>query len=197
MSRCGDLAQVWAGLKSAQNAGLEIKLNTVVVRGWNDGQDIARIASLTREHAWHVRFIELMPLGRIAQVQQARVVSSEETMNTVTEALGALLPMKTVGGDAEAARYRLEGAPGTIGFISSVTRPFCRRCHRVRLTSDGRLRLCLLRENEVDLLTPLRSGATDAELLGLVREGIYRKPLEHGLHGNILARNRIMSEIGG
>ena len=93
--------------------------------------------------------------------------------------------------------FRLSGAKGDLGFISSVTEPFCSSCTRARLTADGRLRLCLLREGEVDLLTPLRAGATLVELRQLILDGIWYKPWGHGLEQGIIPLNRVMSEIGG
>ena len=99
--------------------------------------------------------------------------------------------------DGEAVIYRLPGAQGELGFISSVTLPFCASCSRARLTADGRLRLCLLREKEVDLLTPLRQGASLEELRQLILEGIWHKPWGHGLADGEVALNRGMSEIGG
>jgi GTP 3',8-cyclase len=93
--------------------------------------------------------------------------------------------------------YQIPGAQGQIGFISSVTKPFCAFCTRARLTADGKLRLCLLRENEVDLLTPLRSGATDEDLRQMIVTGIWDKPWGHGLADGEIPLNRTMSEIGG
>ncbi len=99
--------------------------------------------------------------------------------------------------DGEARLYRIPGALGDVGFISSVTAPFCSLCTRARLTADGRLRLCLLREGEVDLLTPLRAGATLEELRSLILDGIWQKPWGHGLAEGVIPLNRVMSEIGG
>jgi cyclic pyranopterin phosphate synthase len=99
--------------------------------------------------------------------------------------------------DGEARIFRIPGAKGELGFISSVTLPFCASCERARLTSDGKLRLCLLRDKEVDLLTPLRAGATLADLRRLVLDGIWNKPWGHGLKDGEVALNRGMSEIGG
>jgi cyclic pyranopterin phosphate synthase len=93
--------------------------------------------------------------------------------------------------------FRIPGAVGTLGFISSVTEPFCQGCGRVRLTADGKLRLCLLREDEVDLLTPLRQGASFEEMRDLMREGSYHKPWGHGLAAGVVAENRAMNQIGG
>jgi cyclic pyranopterin phosphate synthase len=99
--------------------------------------------------------------------------------------------------DGEARLFHLPGAQGDVGFISSVTQPFCALCTRARLTSDGRLRLCLLREGEVDLLTLLRNGASLDELRQIIIDGIWQKPWGHGLDQGIIPLNRVMSEIGG
>jgi cyclic pyranopterin phosphate synthase len=93
--------------------------------------------------------------------------------------------------------FQLPGAQGEVGFISSVTLPFCAACTRARLTADGRLRLCLLREGEVDLLTPLRAGANLEDLRQIILDGIWSKPWGHGLAEGIIPLNRVMSEIGG
>jgi cyclic pyranopterin phosphate synthase len=139
----------------------------------------------------------MMPFGEVADFQQAGIVSEEELRETIGGALG---PLELLDGgrlDGEARLYRLPGAPGTLGFISSVTHPFCAACTRARLTADGRLRLCLLREKEVDLLTPLRQGATNEELCRVIEEGIWWKPWGHGLAQEVIPLNRVMSEIGG
>jgi GTP 3',8-cyclase len=109
-------------------------------------------------------------------------------------------PLESVNGgalDGEARVFHLPGALGNVGFISSVSAPFCSSCTRARLTADGRLRLCLLREGEVDLLTPLRAGATQTELRQLVIDGLWHKPWGHALAEGVIPRNREMSEIGG
>ena len=111
--------------------------------------------------------------------------------------LGPLRPINDGQLDGEARLYRLDGAPGAIGFISSITQPFCASCNRARLTADGRLRLCLLREMEVDLLTPMRGGADDDQLRALITDGIWWKPWGHQLAEDIIPLNRVMSEIGG
>jgi cyclic pyranopterin phosphate synthase len=99
--------------------------------------------------------------------------------------------------DGEARLYRLPGGIGDVGFISSVTEPFCAACTRARLTADGRLRLCLLRDGEVDLLKPLRSGASIEDLRKIILEGIWEKPWGHGLAEGVIPMSRVMSEIGG
>ncbi|NJO84242.1 MAG: hypothetical protein HC828_16620 [Blastochloris sp.] len=99
--------------------------------------------------------------------------------------------------DGEARLYRFPGAKGEVGFISSVTQPFCASCTRARLTADGVLRLCLLRDKEVDLLTPLRNGATEADLRRIILEGVWWKPWGHGLAEDVIPLTRVMSQIGG
>jgi cyclic pyranopterin phosphate synthase len=144
-----------------------------------------------------VRFIEMMPFGDVADFQLAGTVSEADIRATIQASLGPLIQVNDGLLDGEARLFRLEEALGTIGFISSVTQPFCASCNRARLTADGRLRLCLLREKEVDLLAPLRDGATDTELAAIIEKGIWWKPWGHGLSEDIIPLNRVMSEIGG
>jgi cyclic pyranopterin phosphate synthase len=197
LTRWGTVEDVWAGIHAAEAAGLQIKLNSVVVRNYNDREDLVDLARLTLYQPWQVRFIEMMPFGDVADFQLAGVVSEEEIRQTIAAELG---PLELVNGgklDGEARLYQLPGAKGMIGFISSVTQPFCASCNRARLTADGRLRLCLLREKEVDLMTPLRAGASDADLRDIIRDGIWWKPWGHGLDDDVIPLNRVMSEIGG
>ncbi len=197
LTRWGKVEDVWAGIEASRQAGLEIKLNAVVVRNYNHLEDVVDLARLTLSQPWQVRFIEMMPFGDVADFQQAGIVSQKELMATISAELGPL--SVTNGGqlDGEAKLYQLEGALGTVGFISSVTQPFCASCTRARLTADGRLRLCLLREQEVDLMTPLRDGASDEELKAIIEDGIWWKPWGHRLDDEIIPLNRVMSEIGG
>jgi len=197
VTRWGEIDDVWNGIAAAKEAGLEIKLNAVVVRGYNDQQDVVDLARLTLVHPWQVRFIEMMPFGDVSSFQQAGVVEEEELRQTISKNLGPLSVVNSGELDGEASLYRLEGAPGTLGFISSVTKPFCASCTRARLTADGRMRLCLLREKEEDLITPLRKGASDAVMSEIISEGIWWKPWGHGLAKNMIPLNRVMSEIGG
>lgn len=198
ITRWGTVEDVWSGIQAAEEAGLlPIKLNAVVVRGFNDGQDVADIAGLTLDNDWQVRFIEMMPFGDVADFQQSQIVTEEELHRTIEEQHGPLQLLNEGKLDGEARLYQLPGAKGTLGFISSVTTPFCAACTRARLTSDGRLRLCLLREKEVDLLTPLRAGATPEDLKQIIRSGIWAKPWGHGLANDIIPLNRVMSQIGG
>jgi cyclic pyranopterin phosphate synthase len=197
LTRWGDVEDVWAGVHAAEEAGLGIKLNAVVVRNYNDKEDVVDLARLTLFQPWQVRYIEMMPFGDVADFQQAGVVSEEELRATIAEALGPLAVVNDGRLDGEARLYQLEDALGTLGFISSVTQPFCATCNRARLTADGRLRLCLLREREVDIMTPLRNGVSDQQLKDVIEEGIWWKPWGHGLAQDVIPLNRVMSEIGG
>jgi cyclic pyranopterin phosphate synthase len=197
LTRWGSFEQVWEGIQAAESAGLlPIKINAVVVRGYNEA-DVVDLAALTLEHPWQVRFIEMMPFAGATEFQQAQVVKDREMIETITAALGPLEPASDGMFDGEARIYRLPGAAGEVGFISSVSLPFCAACTRARLTADGKLRLCLLREKEVDLLTPMRQGATIEDLRQLILDGVWNKPWGHGLAEGVVPLNRTMSEIGG
>ena len=197
ITRRGDLDDVWRGIDAAQAAGMDpIKLNCVVTRGFND-DEVSDLAKLTLVNPWEIRFIELMPLGSVATFQQDQVVPSAETRQRIETELGPLTLESGHNGHDPAKHYRLAGALGRLGFISSVTEPFCSGCNRLRLTADGRLRLCLLRDDEADLMTPLRAGADFATLRRMMAEAAYRKPWGHRLEEHDIAKSREMSQIGG
>jgi cyclic pyranopterin phosphate synthase len=197
LTRWGSLEDVWSGIQAAEAAGLTpIKINAVVVRGYNE-LDIVDLARLTMERPWQVRFIEMMPFGGNNDFQMSQLVTAAEMHAHVEAHFGTLQPVNGSDLDGEAQIFRLPQAAGDIGFISSVTTPFCHSCTRARLTPDGRLRLCLLREGEVDLLTPLRLGATTSDLRNLIVDGLWQKPWGHALAQGVIPLNRGMSEIGG
>ena len=197
LTRRGSLQDVWAGVHAAEEAGLlPIKLNCVVVRGYSD-DEVVPLARLTLAHPWQVRFIEMMPFAGATDFQRAQIVTAEEIVTRIEAELGALQELNGGKLDGEARLYRFANALGTVGFISTVTQPFCASCSRTRLTADGRLRLCLLREDEVDLLAPLRAGASDSELQRMILDGIWEKPWGNRLAEGDVQLNRVMSEIGG
>jgi cyclic pyranopterin phosphate synthase len=197
ITRWGRLEDAWKGILAAEQAGLTpVKLNAVVVRGYNE-EDTQELARLTLDHPWQVRFIEMMPFAGATELQVGQQVKEKEIRERIEQALG---PLQVVNGgelDGEARLFRVPGAQGAIGFISSVTVPFCASCTRARLTPDGILRTCLLRENEIDLLKPLRAGATQEDLRKLVLDAIWDKPWGHGLADGVIPMDRAMSEIGG
>ena len=180
---------------AAESAGLDpIKLNVVVMRGTND-DEVVDFARLTLEHPWHVRFIELMPVGEMETLTDEHVVPSDEVLSRISTALGRL---EASGGPARgngpAAYWRLAGARGTIGVITPMTHTYCGSCNRVRLTADGRLRTCLFGDHEVDLRTPLRSGIP---LEPFVRQAMAEKPQAHALLSRRNGGLRALSQVGG
>lgn len=196
LTRWGRIEDVWAGVEAAEAAGLDIKINAVVVRGQNDQEDAVDLARLTLDHPWQVRYIEVMPMGRVADFQKSAIVPEDELRATISEALGPLTLLNDGKLDGEARMFKLADAKGSLGFISAVTKPFCSGCNRARLTADGRLLLCLLRDKELNLLPMLRDGASDADLVAEIEESIWHKPWGHGLAQDVRP-SRNMSEIGG
>lgn len=197
ITRWGSLDAVWAGLEAAEAAGLRpVKINAVVTRGFNE-EEVVDLARLSLERDWEIRFIELMPFAGEADFAQHAVVSSAETRQRIEAGLGPLQEVPGYDGRDPARPYRLPGARGTLGFISSITQPFCAGCNRIRLTADGRLRLCLLRDGELDLLGPLRQGMNSETLKQHIVAAIWNKPWGHGLPQGVIPQMRVMSQIGG
>ena len=179
---------------AASAAGLDpVKLNVVVMRGIND-DEIVDFARLTMEHAWHVRLIELMPVGDLRALTWDHVVPSDEILERIA-ALGALVPADgPARGNGPARYWRLTGAPGTVGVITPMTHTYCDTCNRVRLTADGRLRTCLFGDHEVPLRDALRAGAP---LAPLFRQALSEKPRAHELLQMKVGGLRALSQVGG
>ncbi len=195
--RLNSMDKVWAGIEAAERAGLvPIKLNIVVTRSFND-EDVVDLARLTLARDWHVRFIELMPLGGPAEIAFNHYVSTRETMDRIEGTLGPLFSLHNGDIVGEARLYRLAAAMGTVGFISPVSDPYCDGCNRMRLTADGRIRLCLLSEKELNFRDTLRQDGSHEDLVALFRRAIWAKPKGHLLQEGIHPQNRTMSQIGG
>ena len=196
MTRRDALEKVLAGLRAAEAAGLTpIKINVVVIGGTND-DEVVGFARWARETGYEVRFIEYMPLDAEHAWERARVVPAAR----ILEAIDAVHPLVADGDTSEpATTYAFaDGAPGRIGVIPSVTEPFCDTCNRLRLTAEGQLRNCLFALEETDLRGPMRSGATDAELIDLIRRGVWTKWSGHRIdHADFVQPARSMSMIGG
>ena len=193
ITRLGKLKTVLEGIEAAKKAGFEpVKINTVIMRGIND-DEILDFARMTYKEGCHVRFIELMPFKGAAEF-----VPSIELRQHIS-LLGKLELCASITGNGPAIYYRLAGAKGAIGFISPLTETsFCSRCNRMRLTPDGKLRPCLLGEDEIDLKMPLRNNASMEELKRLILKAVASKPEHHHLEGgNVRLVNRKMSQIGG
>ncbi len=192
----GNLEDVLRGIEEARKAGLTpVKINVVVLDGFNR-DEVVDFARLTLHDEWHIRFIEVMPLGLEAENNLGKYVSMQEVREDIEKALGELIPAN-LKGNGPARYFRLKEAKGTIGFITPVSEHFCYECNRLRLTSDGKLRPCLLSDFEVDIKTALRSGATDEELKEILRGAVRLKPERHQLEASSFPTGRAMAEIGG
>lgn len=191
------LDRVWAGIEKAIDVGFDlIKINCVPIRGFND-KEIIDFAQLTMKMPVDVRFIEFMPLGHCNFWSEDKIVSTEEIKDSLGR-LGELTPVDRSKGDGPARLFKLKGAIGNLGFISPVTDHFCATCNRLRLTADGKLRLCLLSDLEVDIKSSLRGGASIEELAYILREAVKSKPGRHHLQSDVhAAQARDMNLIGG
>lgn len=197
ITRCGRLGDVLEGVRAAGRAGLRLKVNCVVCRGLNDGGDVLDLARLTEDHDWQVRFIEEMPFRRSGRPEQLQPVPAAEIRAALEARFGPLEPVDGGRLDGEARVFRLPGARGTLGFISPVSDPFCGSCNRLRLTAEGDLRMCLLRDEEVRLRMLLHTGADDAAVKAVIARAVALKPWGHGLPENVHPCHRTMAQIGG
>ncbi len=199
--RWGTFDRIWAGIVAAEEAGLTpIKLNAVVTAGYNE-MDVVDLARLTLECDWHVRFIELMPLGggECASLSIKRYVSNIETRRRIESALGPLTEQPTENLADESRNFRLAGARGIVGFISPVSEPYCGTCNRMRLTADGKFHLCLLNDDELDVRAALRSGSGTElrDVARILRRAVGLKPTGHHLLEGRSTQDRSMYQIGG
>jgi len=196
--RFGSLGEIEAGIAAAEEAGLTpIKINCVVTRDYND-MDVAEMARRALERGWHLRFIELMPLGggEAAHLALSQYVPSQETRRRIEEELGPLESLPNLDPSDEARNYRL-GERGIIGFISPVSEPYCGTCNRMRLTADGKFHLCLLNDDELDVRTAIRSGGGIPEVASILGRAVLGKPTGHRLDEGISTEDRSMFQIGG
>jgi cyclic pyranopterin phosphate synthase len=183
-----------AAARAAEEAGLSpIKINVVVMRGIND-DEVCDFARLTLEHDWHVRFIELMPVGEMRELTWDHVVPSDEILHRL-ESIAPLAPTSgPARGNGPARYFRFPDAKGSVGVITPMSHTYCGSCNRVRLTADGRLRTCLFGDDETDLRTPLREGLP---LEPFFRNALASKPQEHHLLQMSVGGLRALSQVGG
>ncbi len=200
ITRRGRIEDVLRGIEAANRFNLTpVKINTVVMRGIND-DEVVDLARKTITDGWNLRFIEWMPVGDAASVEdnwKSQLVTEDEIRTHIEEELGTLEVDNAIKGAGPARSYRLPGAQGTLGFISAVSQHFCAQCNRLRLTADGHLRPCLLADDEIDLRSPLRNGASIKEVEAILQQAISAKPLGHNLDQAVRVKNRAMSQIGG
>ena len=178
-----------------------LKINAVLMRGLNDGE-IPAFAELARENGHIVRFIEYMPLDADESWSRSALVSGTEIRERIDRHVGESARLiEDPGRDprAPASDYVFsDGAPGKIGFINPVSEPFCENCNRIRITAEGKLRTCLFSQDETDLATLLRAGASDEDIAVAVRAAVHDKEPGHRINEPDFVRaNRSMSQIGG
>jgi cyclic pyranopterin phosphate synthase len=200
LMRFASVEEVEAGIAAAEEAGLvPVKVNCTVTRDHNDA-DVVELARRSRERGWHVRFIELMPLGggETARVALSQFVPTAETRRRIEEALGPLEPLPPASASDEARNFRFaDGGAGVVGFISPVSEPYCGACNRMRLTADGRFHLCLLNDDELDVKRALRSGGGIPAVREILLKAVGAKPTGHRLDEGLSTRDRAMFQIGG
>jgi len=191
----GDISNVLAGIKAAQEAGLNpVKINMVVMAGVND-DEILDFARKTVDEEWHVRFIELMPFT--GHDDHTPVGLTTRELKQRIDPLGRMEPYKHQWGNGPAKYYKLPEAKGTIGFISALSEHFCFSCNRLRLTADGKLRPCLMSETMIDLREPLRGGISKDQLKELIQQAVTAKPMGHHLSEGFKPNDRPFCQVGG
>jgi cyclic pyranopterin phosphate synthase len=199
LMRFATLEEMEAGIAAAEEAGLvPIKLNCTVTRDYND-MDVAELARRAKDRDWHVRFIELMPLGggETAHVALSQFVPTAETRRRIEAELGPLEELPPASAADESRNFRFAGARGVVGFISPVSEPYCGSCNRMRLTADGKFHLCLLNDDELDVRQALRTGGGQAAVQEILLKAVGLKPTGHRLDEGVSPRARSMFQIGG
>jgi cyclic pyranopterin phosphate synthase len=198
ITRRDDLERVLAGIENCLRLGYSpIKLNAVAVKGLTE-PDIVPIARYCRERGIEPRFIEFMPLDAQQLWDRTRVLSADEIIRVLSREVSPLVEIPDRDPRAPATEYCYSDGGGRVGFIASVTRPFCLNCNRIRLTSDGKLRYCLFAIEEANVKELLRSGATDDELAALIRSNVQAKWIGHEINSTrFVPPPRPMYAIGG
>ncbi len=201
ITRGGNLDNVLRGIAKAEDIGFSpIKINTVAIKGFNDGE-VLDFARLAEEKPFQIRFIELMPVGKTNLDYGEEYIPASQLIEKISRRYD-LQPVKDKKNksDGPAKLFKIKGGCGEIGFINPVSDHFCSTCNRMRLTADGKLRVCLLNEAEVDLKTALRENRSDADLEKLIWEAVILKPKQHDVvcvESSLKKCSRNMSEIGG
>jgi GTP 3',8-cyclase len=198
LTRRHRLPDVLAGLAAAATGGLTpVKVNTVLMRGTND-HEAAELLWFCLDRGYQLRFIEQMPLDAQHGWRRADMITADEILAALSAQFSLTPADPASRGSAPAETFLVDGGPGRVGIIGSVTRPFCGACDRVRLTADGQIRNCLFASDENDLRTPLRAGASDDHLARIWRHAVALKLPGHGINDpGFLQPARPMSAIGG
>src|SRR5579885_1181023 len=198
ITRRDEIDKVLAGLDECKRLGYtKIKINAVAVKNLVE-PDIVPLARYARENGFEVRYIEFMPLDAQNLWDRSKVLLAEEILQMLSAAIAPLIPAPEADPHSPAMEFRFADGAGSVGIIASVSRPFCLRCNRLRLTADGKLRYCLFAIEEDDIRTMLRSGAADREIAAAIRRNIARKRKGHEINSTqFVAPPRPMYAIGG
>jgi cyclic pyranopterin phosphate synthase len=196
ITRRDGLEKVLMAIDKAYNLGIRVKINCLAIRDFNINE-LADIANFAKDREIDVRFIELMPIGFGKKYTQ---IDNDEILSILESNFGTFEPVTEKRGNGPAKYYKNKDMKGCIGFISAISHEFCETCNRVRLTSNGFLKLCLHYNKGIDLKAPIRSGISDEDLKVLIHDTIWNKPLSHKFgHTNgekdIEVKN--MVQIGG
>jgi GTP 3',8-cyclase len=197
ITRRDDLPRVLAGLAECRRLGFRVKLNAVAVKNLVE-PDIVPLARFARENGFEARYIEFMPLDAQNLWDRSKVLLADDMVAMLSREIAPLVPVPDPDPRAPATEYEFADGSGRVGFIASVSRPFCGNCNRLRITADGKLRYCLFAIEEDDVKTLMRSGATDEEIADLVRSNLARKWEGHEINSQkFVAPPRPMYSIGG
>ena len=197
ITRRDELGRVMAGFDAARRAGLSIKINAVIVKGFSE-PDLPVLARFGRDNGVEVRFIEFMPLDAGGLWETGKVLPMEEMLQILSEEVGPMVPIRMADPRAPAVEYRFADGIGKVGFIASVTKPFCGNCNRLRLTADGKLRYCLFAIEETDLRSILRQGGDDEDIDRAIRQTVESKWAGHQIDAEaFVPPPRKMFSIGG
>jgi len=198
ITRRDDLPKVLSGIEAAVAAGFKnIKFNIVAVKGLIE-LDIVPMAQYCRERGFEPRFIEFMPLDHQSLWDRRKVLLADDIIKIIESEIGPVEAVADADPRAPATEYRYKDGSGRLGFIASVSKPFCLNCNRIRLTSDGKLRYCLFAIDETDVKHLLRSNASDEEIQATIRQNVSEKWLGHEINSNkFIPPPRPMYAIGG
>jgi cyclic pyranopterin phosphate synthase len=198
LTRRTGFEQVIEGILAAKDAGFcPVKVNAIAMRGVTE-DDVIPLGQFARRHGLELRFIEYMPLDAGHLWEREKVLFAADILELLTKGIGPLVPSADQDPRAPALDYEYEDGGGRVGFIASVSRPFCMSCNRIRLTSDGKLRNCLFSLEETDVRPLLRGGAADAEIARTIRECVASKWEGHEINtARFIQPERLMHAIGG
>ncbi len=198
ITRRDELERVLEGLETARALGFDpIKINAVAVKNLVE-PDLVPLALFGREHGYEIRFIEFMPLDSQSLWDRRKVLLADDIIDTLSREIAPLVEIPDRDSRAPATEYRFADGVGRIGFIASVSRPFCLNCNRLRLTSDGKLRYCLFAIDETDVKPLLRDGSPDEAIEHAIRGNVRKKWLGHEINTtHFVPPPRPMYSIGG